>query len=312
MMARVNLGSIDRVPLREVWPHEALDFTRWMAEEENLSLLGEAVGIELELRETESSVGGFSVDIFATESGTGRKIIIENQLEETNHDHLGKIITYAAGKNAQAVIWVVARARDEHRQAIEWLNQHTDDESSFFLVEVEVWRIGDSLPAVRFNIVESPNDWAKAEKAKSGLTDTQKVQLEYWQTYYETALSQNIAALGLKPCKPQPYNWSNIHVGTSQYHIELSIKTYEQQIGICFYVPDNKELGRAAQSHLAELEEAVGVKGKYNEAQKASTIRFYKEGRYDVANKPDKWPELISWQIDSAVKLYQAINSIGL
>ena len=188
-MANITLGSIEKVGLREVWKHEALDFTRWLAREENLSLLGDAVGIDLELQETESAVGGFSVDVFATESGTGKRIVIENQLEETNHDHLGKIITYAAGKGAQYVIWVVARARDEHRQAIEWLNQHTDEDSSFFLVEIEVWRIGDSLPAPRFNVVESPNEWAKSEKTKTGLSETQRMQVEYWQQYREAALS---------------------------------------------------------------------------------------------------------------------------
>lgn len=145
-MKTYNLDTIQKVPLREVWPHEAHDFTKWLAEEQNLATLGMAVGIELELIETESSVGSFNVDIYAQESGTGRKVIIENQLEDTNHDHLGKVITYAAGKGAEVVIWVVAHARDEHRQAIEWLNQHTDSDFGFFLVEVELWKIGGSLP----------------------------------------------------------------------------------------------------------------------------------------------------------------------
>ena len=126
MTRQYKLGQIATVDLRDVWPHEALDFTKWLSENENLEILSEAVGIELELVETESSVGSFNVDIFADEVGTGRKVIIENQLEETNHDHLGKIITYAAGKDAEVVIWIVAHARDEHKQAIEWLNQHTE------------------------------------------------------------------------------------------------------------------------------------------------------------------------------------------
>lgn len=118
-MAKYNLGQIKRVDLRDVWRHEAHDFTKWLSEEPNLALLGSEIGIELELIETESSVGSFNVDIYAQESGTGRKVVIENQLEDTNHDHLGKVITYAAGKGAEVVVWVVARARDEHRQAIE-------------------------------------------------------------------------------------------------------------------------------------------------------------------------------------------------
>lgn len=151
---KYNLDSLKKVELRDVWPHEALDFTKWLSEEPNLAMLSSAIAIELELIETESSVGSFNLDIYAQESGMGRKVIVEDQLEDTNHDHLGKVITYAAGKGAEVVVWVVARARDEHRQAIEWLNQHTDNDFGFFLVEIELWSIGDSLPAPRFNVVE--------------------------------------------------------------------------------------------------------------------------------------------------------------
>ena len=146
-MKTYNLDKLERRELQDVWPHEALDFTPWLSEDANLRMLGDAIGIELELIETESSVGSFNVDIFAREAGTSRKVVIENQLKETNHDHLGKAITYAAGKSAEIVVWVVARARDEHRQAIEWLNEHTDDDVAFFLVEIELWSIGGSLPA---------------------------------------------------------------------------------------------------------------------------------------------------------------------
>ena len=155
-----RLGKMTKITdLRSVWPHEANDFTKWLAEEENLSLLGDAIGIELELEERESSVGSFSVDILAKESGTNRRVIIENQLEDTNHDHLGKLITYASGKGAEVIVWIVKRARDEHRQAIEWLNQHTDGNIGFFLLEIELCQIGSSEKAPRFNVVEKPNDW---------------------------------------------------------------------------------------------------------------------------------------------------------
>jgi len=129
----MKLGKLEQITdLRSVWKHEAKDFTPWLAKEENLEILSEAVGIDIVVEEQESNVGDFSVDLFATEEGTGRRIIIENQLEETNHNHLGKIITYASGKEAEVIIWIVRKARDEHKQAIEWLNQHTDDKFEFF------------------------------------------------------------------------------------------------------------------------------------------------------------------------------------
>ena len=162
----MKLGKITRITdLRSIWPHEANDFTKWLADEHNLANLGEEIGIELELEERESSVDNFNVDLYAKEEGTGRKVIIENQLEETDHDHLGKLITYASGKGAEVVVWVVKRARDEHRQAIEWLNQHTDTDLGFFLVEIELWQIDDSAIAPKFSVIKRPNDWGKQMKS---------------------------------------------------------------------------------------------------------------------------------------------------
>ena len=175
----INLGKLKEIKdLRKVWPHEALDFTPWLAEEENLSLLADAVGLEITIDETESSVGDFNVDIYATETGTDRKIIIENQLEDTNHDHLGKLITYASGKSADIVIWVVKRAREEHRAAIEWLNNHTDENIGFFLVEIKLYQIGSSDIAVKFEVVEKPNDWSKEIKRYTSKSATLQARYE--------------------------------------------------------------------------------------------------------------------------------------
>ena len=183
-----TLGKIERISdLRTIWPHEARDFTKWLAQEENLALLSDTLGIDIALEERESSVGDFNVDLYATEVGTGRKITIENQLEFSDHDHLGKIITYASGKGAEIIVWIVKHARDEHKRAIEWLNQHTDENIGFFLLEIELWKINESLPAPKFNIVEKPNDWAKAMKVAEGLSSLQKLQVEFWQAFNEYA-----------------------------------------------------------------------------------------------------------------------------
>ena len=164
----ITLGTLKEVTdLREAWPHEAHDFTPWLAK--NINVLGEAVGIDIAIEETESSVGDFNVDIFASDADTGRKIVIENQLEDTDHDHLGKLITYASGKDAELVIWVVKKARPEHRAAIEWLNNHTDEGIGFILCEIKVYKIGDSdVAAPKFAIIERPNDWIKEMKTPKG------------------------------------------------------------------------------------------------------------------------------------------------
>lgn len=172
----INLGTLKEITdLRSIWTHEALNFTPWVAE--NVELLADAVGLDITVDETESSVGDFNVDIYASETGTDRKIIIENQLEDTDHDHLGKLITYASGKGADVVIWVVKHAREEHKAAVEWLNNHTDDKIGFFLCEIKLFQIGDSDIAPSFTVVERPNDWTKEIKKT---TNDEKV---FWVTY---------------------------------------------------------------------------------------------------------------------------------
>ena len=225
----MKLGKLEKISdLRSIWKHEAKDFTPWLAKEENLELLSEAVGIDIVLEEQESNVGDFSVDLYATEEGTGRKIIIENQLEETNHDHLGKIITYASGKDAEVIIWIVKKARDEHRKAIEWLNQHTDENSAFFLIEIEVWRINDSEPAPKFSIIERPNDWAKAMKKSASLSESASLKQEFWQEFNNHADSNAAFVKNFKLRTPQAQHWYDLAVGSSAYHILYKSKLKKQ------------------------------------------------------------------------------------
>ena len=219
----INLGKLKEIKdLRKVWPHEALDFTPWLAEEDNLALLADAVGLEITIDETESSVGDFNVDIYATETGTDRKIIIENQLEDTNHDHLGKLITYASGKSADIVIWVVKRAREEHRAAIEWLNNHTDENIAFFLVEIKLYQIGTSDIAVKFEVVEKPNDWTKEIKRHTSGSPTLQARYDYWVAFNDYAFSNNNFSKSFNKRKASTDHWMTMSVGSSACHISIN------------------------------------------------------------------------------------------
>ena len=155
----VALAEIEKVDLRQVWPNEADHFTPWLAK--NIAKLGDALGVALEVEEREASVGSFSLDLLARDIENNRTVVIENQLETTDHTHLGQILTYAAGHDAGVVVWIAKRFRDEHRAAIDFLNGRTGEDTDFFCVVVELWKIGDSLPAVNFDLVATPNEWQK-------------------------------------------------------------------------------------------------------------------------------------------------------
>ena len=265
----MELGKMKRIDdLRKVWPNEATNFTKWLAEEENLEELGNAVGIDIDLEERESSVGSFNVDLFATESGSGRKIIIENQLEDTNHDHLGKLITYASGKGAEVVIWIVKRARDEHRQAIEWLNQHTDSNIGFFLVEIELWQINDSLLAPKFNVVEKPNDWGKYMKSIEGMSETDRLKLEFWQSFNDQMGSNSDFQREFNLRKPQPCHWYDLSLGTSSYYISLNINTQKKKIDAGLYIPSDKEVFHRLEEHANAFKETIGKDVEFRDAGK--------------------------------------------
>lgn len=303
----IELGKIERIKdLRTVWAHEALDFTKWLGKEQNLELLSRAIGIDISLEEMESAVGGFSVDIYASEETTGRKIIIENQLEDTDHDHLGKIITYASGKNAEVIVWIVKRARDEHRQAVEWLNQHTDENIGFFLVEIELWKIDDSAPAVKFNVVEKPNDWAKTLKVKEGLSEMKKLQLEYWESFGNKMLSNNDFIKHFSQRKAQPQHWHNLSVGTSKYHICLTTNSQKKRIGVEIYINDNKEKFVKFKLHQEDIEKTFGTKLEWIEADKACRILLLSNG--DIKGKKESWDSYFDWYCDMAVKFKEVIQ----
>ena len=179
-----QLGRLERVELRTAWSSESSDFTPWLAQEDNLRLLGEAIDIELELESQEKEVGPFRADILCKEMVTGHWVLVENQLERTDHTHLGQLITYAAGLKAATIVWVAFKFTEEHRAALDWLNEITGSGFNFFGLEIELWRIGESPPAPKFNIVSKPNDWTKP-KAEGGLTDGKSLQLEFWGQFGE-------------------------------------------------------------------------------------------------------------------------------
>lgn len=276
----MKLGKLEEVDIRELWKHEQYDFSEWLSKNENIELLNNEIGLTLTDIQKEVFVGTYRCDLVAKDEATGIKVIIENQLEATNHDHLGKLITYASGLDANVVIWIVKEAREEHRSAIEWLNNKTTNELSFFLMEIRAYKIGDSLPAPKFVVVEKPNDFVKTVNTgvDSGeLSNAQAERLIFWNRFNEVLISRN------KPFnvrKATTDHWYSVALGTSEAHIEVTLVNKTNSIGIEVYIKENKNLFDKLFNSSEEIENELGFSMEWMrlDHKKASRIICYIEG----------------------------------
>ena len=225
-----NLGRLEKVDLRKVWTSESADFTPWLAMPENLALLGDTIGVELELEAQEKDVGPFRADILCKDTANDNWVLIENQLDKTDHTHLGQIITYGAGLDAVTVVWVAERFTDEHRAALDWLNEKSGGNVAFFGLEIELWRIGDSPVAPKFNVVCSPNDWTEGGIGPKKLTPSpaKALQVEFWTAFREYVQTHGAT---FKPTKPLPQHWMNISIGRSGFKLLAIASMWDTESG---------------------------------------------------------------------------------
>ncbi len=298
-MASYNLAPLNKIDIRKVWKNEASDFTNWLAKPDNLQILGNEIGIDISLIRTEAPVGRFSVDILAEVENSDKQVVIENQLESTDHDHLGKIITYAAGFDASMVIWIVKKARDEHRKAIDWLNQYTDENLNFFLIKIEVWQIEASPFAPKFELISKPNDWAKTTKQlikNSQYSDLQARQLEFWQEFKNHAQENNTT---LKLANPPAKHWFTISIGTKYAYIDLTLSSKDDVIRTEFYIKDNKDLYFFLEKRKNKIHESLGYEVVWMELpdKKASRAKIEMSGSI---YKTDEWKIFFKWLQEKA------------
>lgn len=299
----MGLGRFEAVDIRSQWKNEEYDFTPWLAREENIQILAEELGLDLDVEGTEVSIGSFKADIVATD-GEGRKVIVENQLNKTDHKHLGQLITYASGIEAKIVIWVCTQVTDEHRQAIDWLNDVTKADIAFFACEIELWRIDDSSPAPKFKIVSSPNDWAKtitAVSAPEGLSPTKSAHLSFWNGFKEH-MSQTSSQLRLRA--PRAQHWYALAVGRSKFHISLTTNTQSQRIGCELYIrgAQAKIAFSALHADKAAIEEVLGPL-EWQELPEGQDCRIiqYRDGD---SKDQSQWPDLFEWLGERAESFY--------
>lgn len=263
--------------IREFWKDEARDFTPWLADEENIDLLGKTIGLELEVEAQEKNVGPFRADILCKDTVTDNRVLIENQLERTNHIHLGQLLTYAAGLDAVTVVWIAVRFTDEHRAALDWLNEITAEGFSFFGLEIELWRIGDSPMAPKFNVVSHPNDWKKGvlPSPRNDLTPTNQLYLEYW-TALQDLLKQRDGII--KPVKPLPRNWIGFGVGRSKFRLDASASMRDKWICVSLTLrgPNAKPHFHLLKGDKVDIEEEIGAKLEWDEKEDSGRSEIYR------------------------------------
>jgi hypothetical protein len=306
------LSKLERVSLREAWKNEAYDFTPWLAQVENLNMLADALGLsELEHVATEHWVGDLKLDILCTDGEDN--VIIENQLDKTNHSHLGQIIAYAAGVGAKKVIWIAEAFRPEHAAAFEFLNENTTEELSFFAVEVELWRIGDSPLAPKFECVVKPNDWIKSgreqARAASATSPTKLLQQKFWVALIERLSTK---APQIRPQKPRAQHWLNNSIGRAGFGLNITANTRDERLGVELWIP-----GAAAKKHFdnliqqkASIEFQLGFDLDWQKLPDAKACRiatYYPDAPIENENR---WEEYLNWLTARLVAMDKVLRPI--
>lgn len=304
----MEIGKLKEVELRNLWKHEQYDFSEWLSQNENIELLNDILGLTLTDISKEVYVGSYRCDLVAVDESSGIKVIIENQLESSNHEHLGKIITYASGLDAQVVVWIVKNAKEEHRSAIEWLNNNTNSDINFFLIELHAYKIGDSLPAPYFEIIEKPNDFIKNNKVngnKNELNKSQSERLTFWNRFNEILIDKG------KPFnvrKATTDHWYDVAIGSSSSHISIELINKEKHVRIGLYMVDDKEYFDKLFANKDTIETQLGIKLEWQRECSGNVSRVkYKLPGLDYDNHSN-YDELINKSIDIAANMQKVFK----
>jgi hypothetical protein len=299
----MKLEKLIQLSPRKQWPEEDRDFTPWLSSKEGLALLGETLEMELELKNTEVSVGNYRADIVAKDTLTNSNIVVENQLSSTDHDHIGKLLTYAASVDAKAVVWIAQRFRDEHRQTIDWLNNITVKDIDFYGIEIELLQIGDSSFAANFKIVCKPNEGTRIIRTGS-LPKGDSLKLNFWNAFNDY-LANHDNPINIRTALPQ--HWYDVAIGRSGAHIALTLRTNKKDIGCEIYMggDDAKELFQFLLRDKVTIEETTGPLEWY-ELPEGKASRIVARTVIDPTIK-DKWINCFQWYLDCVDKFRKEI-----
>lgn len=301
------IGKMERVKLRDVWKHEAKDFSSWLFE--NIEILVEELDIDIIAVEKEKKIGSFSADIIA-EGSTGETILIENQLEKTDHDHLGKILTYVSNLEAKKAIWISKEPRSEHERAIEWLNELSSD-IDFYLVKIEAYKIGDSAPAPKFTVIAGPTESGKVVGVeKKELAERHKKRLEFWKILLEKSKNKTMLFSNISPSKD---SWISTGAGKSGLVYVYNITN--KYASVIFYIDRGKDSEEENEkifdnffTHKDKIEEIFEGKLTWQRLDDRRLSRICKIYNYAGLNDKEKWDKLQNEMIDDMIKIEKAFK----
>ena len=310
------LGHLEAVDPKSVWPHEAHDFTPWLLA--NYQVLGDLLEMDLELKKAEHPVGDFSLDLFGHDLSDDSVVIVENQLTPSDHAHLGQIMTYAGGTNPTTIVWITAGFRPEHRAALDWLNEHTDPNTRFFGIKIEVVKIGDSLPAPNFKVVVQPNDWEKRVKAATNtgeLTERGQQYWGFWEKFLNRIASEHSDWTQAK--LPQPDSWYDLPTGTSDVVYSTAFTRQGLRVQLYFRSRDgeiNQARFQKLHAQKAKFEDALGESAKFvhwdqKPGKRAAAV--YISSDFASVTDVDKWPAMIDWLMVQHMRFRQAVEAVG-
>ena len=316
MTAVIPLGSFEQVPVREAWPAEDANFTPWLANAENMSQLGDALNLSLEVETVEQFVGAFRADIIArvVDEYEDHRVIIENQFGRTDHGHLGQLLTYLAGiEGAKTVVWIAERIQQDHRAAVEWLNANTTEAFSFFAIEIELWRIDNSPPAPRFNVIASPNEWTRATRSATRdvvappLAEARRIRLAYWTSFAEFLRARH-STFSLRPTGLAMLHRFSIDQTDFQIVAMIVIRSRRAVVGLFTPRASGKVAFQALFSQKAVIEAEIGepLDWQARPSKKRSLISV-SLGGIDPADQAG-YPELHAWMLDRMERI-QAVFS---
>lgn len=301
----MKLVKQKQISPRKMWPNEQFDFTPWLVE--HIEELSETIGLDLEVIGREVSVGPYSADILAKDNDSNNYVVIENQLEKTNHDHLGKSITYASALNAKTIVWIATDFTEEHKKAFDWLNDNTNEDLAFWAIQLELWQVGEDTASMRFNIVCRPNSDIKTIKNKSNAeSETTKTQLAYWTKFRDKLLATKKFSSARTP---RPQYWFDVTLGRSGVVLSNTCNAQKSIVGVRLYIRNSvaEIIVSALEARKEEINKALGCEPEWfpntNAMDKTISLQYQTN-----LSDPEKVEEALDWQVKYTIIFHDVFS----